>query len=140
MVFYIPDLPPMLHPSVIQYRIALHSKVVKACIAAAKKRTLDNGIIALSNVAECIMKDYPDGTPEGVTPLNKLRGVAVYVRYDTGDEVDPFMGMALPEGAIAMNCEPIPELSVSPFSICYAALFNAKESITRRRGYASPPQ
>ena len=60
--------------------------------------------------------------------LNKVRGVAAFVKYGDLDLVeDPDIGTAFPEGMIATNCQPVREMNIAPFSICHAALFSSVE-------------
>ena len=52
--------------------------------SAAQKGISNKNVIVLTDVASCIMEKY-DGTliAKGETRLSKLRGVAVFVIYDT---------------------------------------------------------
>ena len=134
IVFYYPDPAPdlNLNPSfAVQSRVTIYNAAAESCITAAQKGIFNENIIVLTDVANCIMEMYPDGTSltKGRTRLNKLRGVAVFVTYDTTQiEDNPEIGMALPEGRMVVNCQPILELNVTPFSLCHAAMLSAQES------------
>ena len=126
----------------MQQRVAIYNAAAKSCITAAQKGLLNRNVIVLTHVADCIVEKYPDGTSltKGKSILTKLRGVAVFVTYDTTKIKDnPEIGMALPEGGTVVNCHPISELNVTPFSVCHVAMLGAREFFMHNPKYARPP-
>ena len=119
-------------------REAIYQVIAKSCIDAAQKRAMSSEIIALSDIATCIMTAYPDdigpilNRPRYRTQLNNLRGVAVYVKYGMPDVVDD-IGSAFPQGRIAENCQSFSfadTWGLQPVRICHTALLCAVERDT----------
>ena len=149
IVFYTPEPAQDMsrHPSAwVKERVGVYGEIANFCIDAAQKSAMSNKIIALSDIATCIMGAYPDKIgpvrkrPAVRTRLNSLRGVAVYVKYGMPDVIDD-IGVSVPEGQVVQNCTPFAfpdSLGLKPVSLCHTALLSAIETIKSKKK-RSPP-
>ena len=150
IVFYSPEPGQDMsqHPSTwVQGRVGVYGEIANFCIDAAQKKAMSNEIIALSNIATCIMEAYPDKIgpvrkrPAVRTRLNSLRGVAVYVIYGMPDVIDD-IGVSVPEGQVVQNCKKFSfpdSLGLKPVSLCHTALLSATEPIKSKKKRSPPP-
>ena len=150
IVFYTPEPGQDMsqHPSTwVKGRVGVYGEIANFCIDAAQKRAMSNEIIALSDIATCIMEAYPDEIgpvrkrPAVHTHLSSLRGVAVYVKYGMPDVIDD-IGVSVPVGQVVQNCTPFSfpdSLGLKPVSLCHTALLSAIEPIQSKKKRSPPP-
>ena len=138
IVFYTPEPAQDMSKnprSTVRGRQGIYEKTAAFCIGAAQESYMSNQIIALSDIATCIMKAYPDdigavlNRPSFDPHLAKLRGVAVYVKYEMPGVIDD-IGVSVPEGQIVQNCYEFSfadSLGLKPVFLCHTALMSSVE-------------
>ena len=150
IVFYTPEPAQdmSINPrSTVRGRQGIYQEIAAFCIGAAQESAMSNQIIALSDIATCIMKAYPkDIGPARNLPsfnphLAKLRGVAVYVKYEMPGVIDD-IGVSVPEGQIVQNCKKFSfadSLGLKPVFLCHTALMSAVEDRPIKEDSAPSP-